>query len=563
MSALRLSALIVLMSGSAMLAAPPASYVQSRQSPVIDPAVDRALDAFGGEAIRVWVFFTDKGVFSDGAYAAAIAQTAAAYHPRAIQRRELRRSRADLFDFNDLPVAPAYVTGVAATGITHRTTSRWLNAVSVEADRGQIDAMAALPYVRRVYPLSPSSGLPEPARLSAEAIGPVLGAEAPPPGPADFYGAASDQLHQINIPPAHQNGFTGDGVIIGVLDTGFHRAHEAYNHPDHPLRLLGEWDFINNDNNTGKQQGDPGSQHWHGTAVLSTIGGYKPDVFVGGAYDASFYLAKTEDVSREVPLEEDFYVAGLEWFESNGVDMATSSLGYIDWYNQSDLDGRTAVTTIGVNIATANGMVCCTAAGNEGHDSNPNTSHLIAPSDAFEVLTCGAVSSEGSIVGFSSDGPTADGRTKPEVLALGARTACIDPDNNTRYTTASGTSLSTPLVAAGTALVIDARPGWSVKQIRAALMRTASDYIEDGHPDPLYNRGYGIIDVWAAINMTFVGDVDRDGDTDLADAAGFVVCMEGPGIEVGPECAPADIDGDRDVDVKDFAAFEAAFTGGF
>jgi len=565
MSAFRVAVVAALFPATLSLAAPPQRYIEPKATPVIDPAVELAPSAAGGKAARVWVFFTDKGVYSDDAYAAAIEQAAATFTPRAVERRERRRSRPDLFDFDDLPVDESFVDAVVATGARLRVRSRWLNAVSVEADRGRIEAIAALPFVRWIYPLSRSAGLPEPVRLGSEANESAAGVPPlpHPPGAADFYGNTSAQLHQINIPPAHQNGFTGDGVIIGVLDTGFHRGHEAYNFPDHPLDMLGEWDFINNDNNTGKQQGDPGSQHWHGTAVLSTIAGYNPNVFVGGAYDASFYLAKTEDISREVPIEEDFYVAGLEWFESHGVDMATSSLGYIDWYEQRDLDGRTAVTTKGVNVATANGMACCTAAGNEGHDNNPNVSHLLAPADAFEVLACGAVSSEGSIVGFSSDGPTADGRTKPEVLALGARTACIDPNNDRGYTTASGTSLSTPLVACGTALVIDAHPDWSVKQIRASLLRTASDYVRDGRPDPLYIRGYGLIDVWAAINVTFIGDIDRDGDTDLRDHARFVECMEGPGVEVGPECEAADLDDDRDVDVKDFAAFEGAFTGRF
>lgn len=112
-------------------------------------------------------------------------------------------------------------------------------------------------------------------------------------------------------------------------------------------------------------------QHWHGTAILGTIGAYKPDTLIGGAYDAAFYLAKTEDITREEPIEEDFYVAGLQWIEANGADLATSSLGYIDWYTQDDLDGETATTTIAVNIATANGLACCTAAGNGGHDNAP------------------------------------------------------------------------------------------------------------------------------------------------------------------------------------------------
>ena len=273
---------------------------------------------------------------------------------------------------------------------------------------------------------------------------------------------------------------------IGILDTGFNRVHEAFNNPAHPVNVLAEWDFVNNDGNTGIQAGDPDNQHWHGTWILGTIGAYMPGAMVGGAWEASFVLAKTEVVPTETPIEEDYYVAGLEFVEAHGADLATSSLGYIDWYTQADLNGHTCVTTKGVNIATANGMVCITAAGNEGHDADPATSTIIAPADAYDVITCGAVNVSGAIAGFSSSGPTADGRLKPEVLACGVATVSVHTTNTTGYQAISGTSLSTPLVAAATACILQARPDYGVAQVREALFATASRSDAAGlHPDPL------------------------------------------------------------------------------
>jgi subtilisin family serine protease len=359
----------------------------------------------------------------------------------------------------------------------------------------------------------------------------------------------------------HDLGITGEGVIIGILDTGFHRTHEAFHEPGHELNVLGEYDFINDDGNTDHEDGDPPGQNSHGSLILGTIAAYKPEALIGGAYDASFYLAKTEDISDEQPIEEDYYVSGLEWIEANGGDVATSSLSYSDWYTQEDFDGVTATTTIAVNIATQNGVACCTAASNSGHDQDPSTSHLGAPADAFEVLTCGAVSVEGGIAGFSSDGPTADGRTKPEVCAQGVRTATIDVGDDSGYRTASGTSLSTPLVAAATALVIQAHPDWSVRQIRSAFMQNASWYVENGEYDPLYVYGYGIIDTLAAVEMDFTGDVDRDGDVDLDDLERLYDCLTGPGLAPSEECTGADIDGDEDVDLSDYATYQPHYTG--
>lgn len=531
-------------------------FARSRRDPVVHPAVNLAPRRGQDQTVRVWVFFTDKGIGTTDSYRAALAAQAAAYSPRAIQRRTLRRTLPGLFDHHDLPLADGYVAQVLATGVGLRTKSEWLNAVSVEATVGQINALAGLPFVRLIKPLARS------ARIDPE-VKPIVSVPQAA-GPADFfYGNAAAQLNQINIPAAHDAGYTGQGIIIGILDTGFNRTHEAFHEPGHELDMRGEWDFINDDGNTGPEEGDHFDQHRHGTLILGTIGGYKPKTFVGGAYDAAFYLAKTEDVTSETPIEEDYYVQGLQWLEGNGADVVTSSLGYIAWYTQDDLDGETAVTTIAMNIATANGLVCCTAAGNYGHDGDPETSSLIAPADAFQVLTCGAVASDGSISSFSSDGPSADGRVKPELLALGSSTATVDPNNDTNYVTASGTSLSTPLVACAAALVVQAHPDWSVAQVRSALFRTASDFVEHGTSDAMFIRGFGIIDVMAAIGTTFIGDLDEDGDTDLIDWASYQDCFSGPDVPPTPECEAADLDEDNDVDVDDFSIFLDNFTGKF
>jgi subtilisin family serine protease len=156
------------------------------------------------------------------------------------------------------------------------------------------------------------------------------------------------------------------------------------------------------------------------------------------------------------------------------------------------------VTTIAVNVATANGLHCCNAAGNAGHDADPATSHLGAPADALSVITCGAVSATGVIASFSSDGPTADGRIKPEVLARGLDTRTVSATSDSDYVGSSGTSFSTPLVASAVACLVQAHPEWTVEQMRWYLTRTAEDYVANGTHDPLYVRGYGIIDATAA-----------------------------------------------------------------
>ena len=437
---------------------------------------------------KAWVFFRDKDR-SGGHLRSALAAVEDSLSPRQLARRSARRTLEGLVDHHDLPVSERYVRAVQASGADVVVRTSWLNAVSVQASAGELEQIALLPFVDRIEPVRRGVLVDG---LENETVSFTTRAT---PG-AGFYGNSHDQLDQINLPRVHQRGYTGEGVVIGVLDTGFHLGHEAFNQPGHEVDVLAQYDFVDDDGNAGIEAGDFSSQHSHGTYILGVLAAYLPGSLVGGAYDASFVLAKTEDVSNEYQQEEDFYVAGLQFLEANGADLATSSLGYIDWYTQSDLDGLTATTTIAVNLATANGMHCLTAAGNSGHDGNPSTSHLIAPSDAFQVITCGAVDTNGNIAGFSSDGPSADGRVKPELLATGVSTwtVCSFTDVNC-LTQVNGTSLSTPILAAAVGCLVQAHPDWAPGKMRTRLFASGDDFLANGTHDANFVRGYGIPDM--------------------------------------------------------------------
>jgi serine protease AprX len=493
---------------------------QPKAERILAPSLEHNMAASPGRPLRVWVFFTDKAVMDSRDLRIRLDARAAELGERTLARRALRGAGGRA-DYSDLPIHQNYIDALRAAGAKLRHQSRWLNAASLDASAAQLRAIAELPFVRYVQPVARAA-----RRLPTPELPP---ADAEPRGVPTFYGESDAQLNQIGVVAAHNAGYTGSGIIIGVLDTGFNRTHQAFNQTTggaHPVQVIAEFDFVDNDGDTTQQPGDPANQAFHGTYILGALGAYYPTVLVGGAYDASFLLAKTEDISQEVPAEEDNYVAGLEWIENGGADLATSSLGYIDWYTQADLDGATAVTTIAVNIATANGLVCCTAAGNGGNDANPVTSRLLAPADALRVLACGAVDASGFTAFFSSDGPTADGRVKPELLARGVNTRTVSFSSNTNIIGADGTSLSTPLLAAGAALVVQAHPNWSVDKIRRALLHTASGFLSTATFDPLYVRGYGLVNVNAAINHVH-GDVDGDGRANARDIAPFITALLG------------------------------------
>ena len=468
----------------------------------------RFLEVLDGEPVKTWVLFqAGKGLGSPIERDAALNELHRSYDPHAIQRRMQRRIRPGLFDVDDLPLPEPWLNAIRGTGVRIVVQSRWAGAVSVHATEEQIHQLAMLPFVRELRPVLRSPRR-EPAPAATEPNLPVLRG-------TDFYGEAQPQIEQLNLATLHALGYTGLGMRIGVLDTGFRTTHRVFNTPGHPLVVAAEWDFVNDDPVTAPEPGDLLNQHDHGTYILGTMAAYRPGTLVGSAYDASYILAKVEDLAAEYPAEEDLFVAGLEFIETHGGDIATSSVVIFDFYADDDLDGETSVMSQGLNVAAANGLHVCQAAGNEGHDSNPATSALVPPADAFRTITVGAADSSGNIAWFSSDGPTADGRLKPEVLARGVNTRTVSPSNDWATEGPNGTSMATPLLAGAAACVLQAHPSWSVDQLRAHLFLSGNYYRTNGSPDPLYVQGFGIIDALAAT----AGDCNLNGVEDTIDLA--------------------------------------------
>jgi len=433
-----------------------------------------------------WIFFADKG--GQGvSIEAALRRAAESLTPRARDRR-LRTTGSLALDQRDLPVNPDYLRALRGTGAIVKGTSRWLNAASVRATAAELQSIARMPFVKSIRPVAVfKRDLPEIAGPSTS-VGrkPVHGIPAADPA---YYNRTYDQLEQINVTGVHDAGYTGTGVLVCMLDTGYNLRHEALI----DLDVVAEWDFVQGDSVTSNQEGDYPTQHNHGTMTMSTIGGFKPTEFVGGAPDAQFALAKTEIVDQEIQIEEDNYVMGLEWADSLGADVVSSSLGYLDWYTYEDMDGETAVTTVAVDVAAAKGITVVTAMGNEQSSS---WHYLIAPADADTVIAVGAVDSDGVLTSFSSVGPTYDGRIKPDVVALGLYTSAVSPSDSTGYVLASGTSLSTPLIASAAALLVEAHPDWGPVEIRQAL-RCSGD--QAFSPDTA--RGWGLPDALEALGM--------------------------------------------------------------
>jgi serine protease AprX len=441
------------------------------------------------DTVKIWVFFTDKGIFTPEDYNKSKAVLRNSLCPAGLKRRAKNGVEVDFFD---LPVNQSYIEEILSHGAKLRQRSRWLNAGSFEIQADKVADIANLTFVRKIQ------------KVAGFKRKPIEVDSYPDFSPKNFtqlkygrnYGLSLAQVDQINVPIVHDMGYKGQNVIVCMLDTGYKKDHQAFALAFSEGRVLAEYDFINHDSNTQNEPGDPADQHYHGTSTWSTLGGEVDGELYGPAYKSSFLLAKTEDVSSEQPIEEDNWVAGMEWGDSLGAEVISSSLGYFDWYTFVDFDGNTAVTTIAADIAASRGIVVCNAMGNEG----PGYGTLIAPADADSILACGAVDGSGNLASFSSWGPTYDGRIKPEVVARGVNTYCADALSTNTYTFASGTSLSTPLVGGCAAVLLSAHPDWTVMQVREALMMTANNA-----ESPNIQYGWGIIDLFSALNYNPLG----------------------------------------------------------
>ena len=430
-------------------------------------------------AEKLWIYFTDKDLAADNFIT---------LDDKTLQRRQKMGLGLTWYD---RPVTSSYIESLEENGAVIHQVSRWLNAVSITSDINIINEISLLPFVKKIYPVAvyKKKDLEFEEQSSSRIMTTLSSLD---------YGYAQEQIEQINCHIAHDAGYTGQGVRVLILDTGFNTERIVFD----SLEIIAEWDFINNDGNTANETVDEDNygQHNHGTMIFSTLAGYDPGNLIGPAFDAEFLLAKTEDVPSETQVEEDNYVAALEWGEQNGADVASSSLAYLDWYSYCDMDGNTGVTTIGVDIATYLGVLCITSAGNSGTSEPPPDPcdtlyyYISAPADADSVISVGAVNSEGDIAYFSSHGPTYDGRIKPEVCARGVSTWCVNA-NSDSYRTGSGTSLSAPLVSGAAAVILRAHPDWTPMEVREAMMMTA-----DNADSPDNDYGYGVIDVMAAID---------------------------------------------------------------
>jgi hypothetical protein len=431
------------------------------------------------------IYFSDKGVNKNAGLNPSI------YLTEKSAERRIKQKIA--FDQSDIPVNEEYVQDVIKIGATILARSRWFNTIVIEANIDMADKIAAFPFIAQIQILNDNDTKQHSLTISEK---PFLKAESMQPWVNEIrknnttdsydYGAAYNQINQLNGQYFHNNGFSGQGMIIAVIDAGFNSADvmTCFDSLRANNQIKGTRDFAQPGNNVYAT-----TMATHGTSVLSCMGAYSDGQMVGTAPKADYWLLRSEVAESESILEEYFWVSAAEFADSIGADLINSSLGYTTFddpatnHTYADMDGKTTVVTKGAEKAAEKGILVVNSAGNSG---NSTWKYIGAPADGDSVFTIGAVDATGIRASFSSVGPTYDGRIKPTVVAQGVGASIFSPGG---LGSGSGTSFSSPIICGMTACLWQALPDLNNMQIIEAIKSTASQAI---HPDTL--MGWGIPD---------------------------------------------------------------------
>lgn len=386
----------------------------------------------------------------------------------------------------DAPIETSYIQNIQNLGFTVTDQSKWLNGVAVNATSAQITQLQSEPYVLKVESFVKNSVIAKQAKISK--IEKFLNSTT------DFtYGNSLDQINQINLRNLHVNGYTGAGISIAVIDTGFPTVNtgSTFARIRNNNQIKGGYNFVNKSTDIYNT-----SLNNHGTNCLGIIAGYIDGIFVGSAPDADFYLYASENSALEIPEEELYWIEAAEEADRQGVDIISTSLGYNTFddskynYTYADMNGQKSFIARGVNIASDKGIFVLIASGNEG---NKTWHYITTPSDSEKAFSIGAVDSSGNASVFTSFGPNSNNSIKPDASARG--TSTYYTYNNSSYF-GNGTSYATPLSAGGVACLLQAIPNsYNRTNVKNKLRETASLY-----PSFDNQTGYGILNFSNALS---------------------------------------------------------------
>lgn len=427
-----------------------------------------AQDSFSAYKFRV--FLNDKGTNNY-----TVSNPSAFLSEEAIARK---KQQGVTIDESDFPISPDYMRQVEMAGGKVVSFSKWFSTLVVEvSDSASINKITQLPFVKsakyvwrgKTKATDTKGTKPRPRLRLIEDFN-----EQKTP---DFFGRTAKQFKLHNAQGLVESGLSGRNMIIAIIDAGFTNVDVIPQFAN--ARIVEARTFVPN--------AEVYNSSSHGTGVLSTISVNVPNVMIGSARNARFYLLQSEDATSEYPVEEDYWIRAIEYADSVGVDVVNTSLGYNDFddpslsYSQSDLTGKVSLMSLAATKAYDKGLLLMLSAGNSGNKAWQKTT---PPGDAENVITVGATDSDGVIANFSSKGPTADGRIKPDVSSVGRGTAVISQTG--MFSRSNGTSFSTPFMAGLVTSLWGINPSMHRRQVMDIVIESSDRY---HNPDTIYGNG--------------------------------------------------------------------------
>ncbi len=457
---------------------------------------------------KVWVYFTDKGIRTEEAKMEALKKAKDCLSERALRRRLMIRSPENVVDSTDIPLHEAYIKEIEAMGGRLCEMSKWLNAATFIIPLKKDTEIEELPFVKKIAPVM---------RFRERLVERKKGVD---------YGGSESQIKLLGLDKVHEKGYIGEGILIGILDTGYKKdLHPALR----DINIVAEYDFISDDSIARYDENDTidirnTHQINHGSYMLSLMGTKLTGQVVGAAFGADFAIAKTELVKRsltdetDIIAEEGWWIAGVEFLESVGVDIISSSLGYRNWYDSTnyryeDMDGNTTPMSIVTGMCIGKNMLIVNAMGNVSNSTRPDTC-IKAPADADSIIACGGVDENGnwywqenwgSAIGPPYDQIGLDERTRWKPDVCGPWIGYVaNPwwrpggEENRPYLAMGGTSCATAMVTGATACILSGHrkdgEGWSARKLRDVVLKTASQ-----SENPNDTLGYGILNAYKAL----------------------------------------------------------------
>lgn len=282
-------------------------------------------------------------------------------------------------------------------------------------------------------------------------------------------------LHGVDMVWA-DTGYDGAGTTVAIIDTGIDGAHASLDDLDDDNstidpKVIGFYDPVNNPGLTNGTEVFPYDDQGHGSHCAGTTAGTGAPNYdhIGMAPQANLVGVKVLDAGGSGSFAT--VMAGMQWtvdnryqFNIRAASMSLGGPGAIEWTSSEE----DSVNRYGNEMVRA-GIALFIAAGNNGVSAQIGT-----PGSAEDVITVGALDKNSAIAVYSSQGPTEEGRIKPNLAYVGSSVMSVAFNTGDQYTDMSGTSMATPGAAGVAALMLQANPDLSPFDVRNIMQETAT-----------------------------------------------------------------------------------------